>query len=142
MAHVGTFNANPICAAAAVAAIAYLELNAAEIYPRLEAGARELSTILETETRAAGLSLQTNQACGVICAFVTTTEPATYFDTLGADAQAFRLFAKELLEQGVHVIPRGLMYVSTEHGKDEFDLTREAAAAAAANAVGAAVEAA
>lgn len=135
MAHVGTFNANPVCAAAAVAAISALEGGKDEIYPALERGARALAELLEEEARAAGLPLRANHACGVVCAFISAKPVLSYLDGVAADAAAFRRLAAELLQNGVHVIPRGLIYVSTEHNEQDYDATRAAVANAAASVV-------
>jgi glutamate-1-semialdehyde 2,1-aminomutase len=135
VAHVGTFNANPVCAAAALAATTWLEEHQAEVYPRLEANARSLAAMLVEESAAVGLSLQVNVDVGTMCAFVADLPVPTYVETLAADAGAYRLFAQSLLENGMHVIPRGLLYVSTEHGATELDLARASVAAAAASYV-------
>jgi glutamate-1-semialdehyde 2,1-aminomutase len=141
MAHVGTFNANPVCAAAAVAAIGLLEEQRNEIYPALEAGAAELAEILTGETHAAGLAVQANHDRGVVCAFAADRPMGRYVDTLDADGATFRRLVEELLLRGVHAIPRGLFYVSTEHRQADLDVTREAVAAAAGAVVAAAEEA-
>jgi glutamate-1-semialdehyde aminotransferase len=70
-----------------------------------------------------------------MCAFVAETPRLSYLDTLDADAAAYRRFAQALLENGLHVIPRGLLYLSTEHGREELDLARTSVAAAAASFV-------
>jgi glutamate-1-semialdehyde 2,1-aminomutase len=133
MAHVGTFNANPVSAAAALASIAWLEEHRDEVYPALEANARELAAILVEESHAAGVPLQVNSAVGTMCAFVADHPVTTYTAGLAADAAAYRRFAQALLEQGMHVIPRGLLYLSTEHGAAELELARASVAAAAAS---------
>jgi glutamate-1-semialdehyde 2,1-aminomutase len=132
VAHVGTFNANPICAAAALAAISFLEHEQASVYPRLEALGSELAAVLSDEAQAAGLPLQTTSDVGVGHAFMAPEPVTTYAATLRADGALYRSFAGALLEQGVHVIPRGLLYVSTEHTEADLAETREAVRAAAA----------
>ena len=58
VSHVGTFNANPICAAAALAAVTELERRADELYPTLEATVPALErALLEEEGEAAGIPL-------------------------------------------------------------------------------------
>jgi glutamate-1-semialdehyde 2,1-aminomutase len=136
MAHVGTFNANPVCAAAALAAINFLERNQNAVYPALEANAAELAAILVEESQAVGLPIRVNCDVGVLCAFVTDDPPTSYVATLNADGARFRDFVEALLIEGVHVIPRGLFYISTEHGRRELDETRAAVAAAARATVG------
>jgi glutamate-1-semialdehyde 2,1-aminomutase len=132
MAHVGTFNANPVCAAAALATIRILERDAAAIYPGLAARALELASIFSDEPAAEGLAIQTSATVGAIHAFAAPAPVPTYPDTVNqTDAVGFRHFAAALLDQGIHVIPRGLMYVSTAHGDRDMDATRAAVRAAA-----------
>jgi glutamate-1-semialdehyde 2,1-aminomutase len=133
MAHVGTFNANPVCAAAAVAAIGELERQRESIYPRLERHAATLARALEAEGARHGLALRANHDVGVVCAFVIDGDIDSYEATLEADAAAFRRFAAALLDNGVHTIPRGLFYASTAHSESDLDETRAAIAAACAS---------
>jgi glutamate-1-semialdehyde 2,1-aminomutase len=133
VAHVGTFNANPVCAAAALAAVSYLEQEQAAVYPRLEALTRELAELLAEEAQAAGLPLQATAEAGVGHAFVAPEPVVTYAASLEADGPLYRRFAEALLERGVHVIPRGLLYVSTAHTEADLAATREAVRAAAAS---------
>ncbi|MBA3852039.1 MAG: hypothetical protein H0X59_06695 [Chloroflexi bacterium] len=51
--------------------------------------------------------------------------------TLRADRDAYRRFAAALLDEGVHLIPRGLLYVSAAHSQADLDETREAVRRAA-----------
>jgi glutamate-1-semialdehyde 2,1-aminomutase len=132
VAHIGTFNANPICACAALAAITELEQNADQIYPALEKRARELATIFHEESVAAGFPIQVTHDVGVAHAFVSEKPVKTYEDALRADALAYRRFAAALLDHGVQVTQRGLLYVSTAHGSPELEETRRAVAQAAA----------
>jgi len=133
VAHVGTFNANPVCAAAAIAAIGTLERERESIYPRLQRYAEALARTLEEEGARHGMPLRVNHDVGVLCAFVTDGTVGSYEATLEADGPAFRRFAAALLDNGVHVIPRGLMYVSTAHADVDLEETSAAVAAACAS---------
>jgi glutamate-1-semialdehyde 2,1-aminomutase len=135
VAHVGTFNANPVCAAAALAAVSHLEQGRAEIYPRLAATTEQLARIFREESAESELDLQVNVAVGTAHAFVAVEPVLDYLATLNADREAYRQLAAGLLEHGVHVIPRGLLYVSTEHGPLELEATREGVRAALQAAV-------
>jgi glutamate-1-semialdehyde 2,1-aminomutase len=131
VAHVGTFNANPLCAAAALAVITTLERHADRIYPQLEEAAATLASILEEETATAGVPIRVRHETGVAHAFLTdeVLEPSS--GPAAPDHEGYRRFAGALLAEGVHVIPRGLLYVSTEHTEAELDETRAAVARAA-----------
>ncbi|MGI8700186.1 MAG: aspartate aminotransferase family protein [Nocardioidaceae bacterium] len=138
VAHVGTFNLNPVCASAALAAVTELERRSKEIYPQLEHAGAAFAEILREEAAAHDLPLTVNQLGAAAYAFWAREPVVSYDDTLRADGQAYRDFAAALLAEGLHVIPRGLLYVSTTHGTVEFERTREAvrrACAAVAQAV-------
>ncbi len=124
--HVGTFNANPVCAAAALAAVEEFERRRDEVYPELATNVRQLAQILREASLGSPHPIQVNVSVGVAHAFVSPEPVVDYEDSLGADREAYRQISGRFLEQGVHVIPRGLLYVSTEHGVDDLDLTREA----------------
>lgn len=122
VAHVGTFNANPVCTAAAIAAIEVLERDAREIYPALDA----VGSALAEAFRSAGsdtLPIAANQLGGVVQIFVSDHPVTTYEDTLAADPAAVRSLAGALLERGVQIIPRGLCYVSTCHEIEDAERT-------------------
>jgi glutamate-1-semialdehyde 2,1-aminomutase len=126
VAHVGTFNANPVCASAALAAVTTLERHAAELYPQLEQAAKRLAGSLRSAAAAAGVPLVVNQYGAAAHAFVSPGPVDTYEDTLQADHGAYRRLAGLLLQQGVHVIPRGLLYVSTAHGDRDMSEAEDA----------------
>lgn len=132
VAHIGTMNANPVCASAALAAVETLERHAAEVYPHLDEMGDAFARILREEAAAHDLPLVVNQFGAAAYAFWTEGPVESYEDTLRANAPAYRNFAEALLDEGVHVIPRGLLYVSTAHDSDELEQTRQAVRRASA----------
>jgi glutamate-1-semialdehyde 2,1-aminomutase len=126
LAHVGTFNANPVAACAATAAISELERRRDELYPKLDRLGTELAGIFRDEASAAGLPIVVNQVGSAAHAFVSDRPIESYEDALASDPAAYRRFAAALLERGVHVAPKGLLYVSTAHDDGDLVLTREA----------------
>jgi glutamate-1-semialdehyde 2,1-aminomutase len=123
VAHVGTFNANPICATAALAAIETLEEGRESLYPQLTTLGSMLADAIRQPTANAGLAVEVNQVGGVACAWIdekAETPMLSYGD-----------FAAVMLEYGVHLIPRGLIYISTAHSELDVMATREAAGRAA-----------
>ena len=130
VAHVGTFNANPVCAAAALAALSELEQQRDEIYPRLAANTSRLAELMSEASEGSSTPLDVNHSVGVAHAFVSSQLVAEYADTLAADREAYRQLTSRFLDNGVHVISRGLLYVSSEHTAEELDETGEALARA------------
>lgn len=141
VAHVGTFNANPVCAAAALAAVGELERNATENYAGLESAGEQLAAALRSGAAEGGLPLEVNRVGGAAHGFVSAKPVTEFSDAERADALAYRRFAAALLEEGVHVIPRGLLYVSTAHDLPDLELTKDAVRRAAAHVVKAGVAA-
>jgi glutamate-1-semialdehyde 2,1-aminomutase len=131
MAHVGTFNANPVCASAAYAAITTLERDRAEIYEQLDAAAAELSDAFATAGAEAGVPLRVNHFGGTAHGFISDRPIDGVDDLEWADAAAYRRLAALLLDEGVHVIPRGLLYVSSAHSEADLAETRNAVRRAA-----------
>jgi glutamate-1-semialdehyde 2,1-aminomutase len=132
VAHVGTFNGNPVCCAASLAALKVLERDAAEIYPRVSAQMDELAAALVEEASEHGVAITVNHVGGAGHAFASSTPVRDAIAADRADAAAYRHFAAALLDEGVHVIPRGLLYVSAVHSDVDLAATREAIARAAA----------
>lgn len=126
VAHVDTFNANPVCAAAALASIQVLEDGALTIYPRLEKAAADLAATLSGVFIDRGVALHASAVPGCVTAFIGPSDEFSYENVAAADAETMRTVAERLLAAGVHVIPRGLIYVSTEHGEEERDATTAA----------------
>ncbi len=123
--HLGTFNANPICAVASLAAIEQLEADGETVYGRLETVGTRLAGILRSAATESNLPLVVNQLGGAAYAFWSDRPVCDYFDALQADGDGYRRFAQSVLDEGVHVIPRGLLYASTAHTDADLDVTEE-----------------
>lgn len=124
--HAGTLNANPISAAASLAALTELERDAGRIYPHLEAMGDGLAAIIREECSEVGLPVTVNQLGAMGFAFWSDEPVADHPASLRADREAYRRFAAALLDEGVHVISRGLLYVSAAHTEADLDRTRVA----------------
>jgi glutamate-1-semialdehyde 2,1-aminomutase len=126
MAHVGTFNAGPVCAAAALAAINDLEASRTEIYPNLETHARTIASRTRDAANTVGAPMYVNQVGGVVSVFATETPPSSYEATLKSDRAGTASFVAALLSQGVHAIPLGRFYLSTAHDDEDISRTGDA----------------
>jgi glutamate-1-semialdehyde 2,1-aminomutase len=131
VAHVGTFNLNPVCAAAALAAVGELERNAADVYPRIDAMTRALADLVVTEAHPAGLALTVNATIGTAHASAGSEAVETHEDAARSDTALYRRFVAALLAHGVHTIPRGTWFMSTEHTAADLETTRRAVRKAA-----------
>lgn len=131
VAHAGTYNGSPIAAAAALAVVSTLERTAAEVYPRLDAMAHRLADVLQDATAGSAMPLVVRRDTGVGHAFASSVPVHDYGDTLRADNERYRQFAGAMLREGVHLMPKGIVYVSTVHTDEDLERTHEAAIRAA-----------
>jgi len=132
VAHLGTFNANPIVASAAAAVVEELERGADGIYTHLDDMGGRLAEAFRDAASEADLPVAINQVGATAYAFWSSEPIGSYEATLQSDPVTYRRFARALLDEGVHVIPRGLLYVSTAHGEAELARTKDAVHRAAA----------
>ncbi len=125
--HAGTSNGSPLAVAAALAVVSELERTASETYPRLETMAARLGDALEEATAESATPLYVRRDTGVGHAFVSARPVLRYPDTLHANGEAYRLFAGAMLMEGIHLMPKGIIYLSTAHTESDLDRTYEAA---------------
>jgi glutamate-1-semialdehyde 2,1-aminomutase len=59
--------------------------------------------------------------------FISATAVATFREAEATDTEQYRSFVAAMLDEGVHMIPRGLLYVSTAHTAEDLESTRRAA---------------
>jgi glutamate-1-semialdehyde 2,1-aminomutase len=121
VAHVGTFNLNPLAAAAALATVRHLQADSRAIYARLDAVGSALASTVREASQEGGFPLDVNQVGAMAHAFAPPPD----------GREAYLSMAEGLLRAGVHVIPRGTLYVSTVHTDDDVAVTRDAVRAAA-----------
>jgi glutamate-1-semialdehyde 2,1-aminomutase len=120
----GTFNGNPISLAGASAALTELSRDgSAPLAQANRIGERLMAGIREQAGRC-GLPLQ---VCGFGAAFALhfTAKPELrdYRDTLEDDRDLLRRFLMRALEEGLHIVPDGRMYVSTAHTERDAEET-------------------
>lgn len=122
--HVGTFNANPLAAAAGVATLTYLEREGLETYARLERLGSKLADGLREAAAASGIPLLVHQVGPVLHAFVTERDRVVnYRDALVHDGETYGQFTQELLSEDVQALPRGLWFLSLVHTDPDIDET-------------------
>lgn len=129
--HAGTYNGNPLCMAATVAALETLAAgNGAALQHAHDQGAK-LRDGLAGAARAAGLRLDIG---GVPAVFSTTflpegagpvTEMRSAFQT---DAALLNAFWRDLHHRGVHITAFGIWFLSTVHTDEDIAKTVDAAA--------------
>ncbi len=119
--HGGTYNGNPLCAAAALATLRYINTPGV-----LEAIHRHGEAIIDTIRRSAshyGVPCCV-QGTGAMFQVVFNADGRPlrhYRDLLKADARRYAIFRQALLERGVHINNSGsaCWFVSAAHGRDD-----------------------
>lgn len=128
VSHRGTFNGNALSVAAGVAALEWLEGDAAAIYERLEEMGVALKSGLEAAARDAGERVLISQLGSVLQLFFSSRDQvASYEEACDSDVSRAEMFAVGLLSRGVQVTPRGLWFLSIAH--TDADIERTIAAA-------------
>lgn len=132
--HRGTFNGNPVSVGAAIACIRHLQANGDVLYPRMEAQGAELQAFMKAEAKSAGVPLSVSRIGSALQVYMGTDRVETLADLRKVDQQATLDFCGDLLVNGVQLLPRGQMYLSTVLTDADIADTRTAISAAVAEA--------
>jgi glutamate-1-semialdehyde 2,1-aminomutase len=134
--HGGTYNANPIAMAAAVATLK--ELANPSVYGAMEGRGRRLMDGLGQALKAARVPALVSGLPQIFNIALDLTEPARdYREAAKANKTRYVAFTTALLRRGVRALERGAWFLSTEHDNAVVDMTIAAAAEAAAELEGA-----
>jgi glutamate-1-semialdehyde 2,1-aminomutase len=133
VSHAGTFNANVMASAAAVATLELLRDDPP--YDRVDATGRKLIEALAdlAATNALPLRIQGDPAAFHL-SFGDDGEVFDFRGVQARDAARYRRLAERLVGAGIWVAARGIWYVSAAHGEREVDVTLERAESAFAGA--------
>jgi glutamate-1-semialdehyde 2,1-aminomutase len=127
--HAGTYNASPLCLAAAKATLEELSRDDGAVYRRLDARGAEVRTGLQEVFDDAGVpALVQGQGSMLQVYFTNLPRIRTYRDALRADEGSFSRFAHEMIARGVFVHPDHFehWFVSAAHTETEVARILEA----------------
>lgn len=113
--HRGTFNGNPLSVAAGNACLALLEEQGHELYPHMETVGAMLAAGIEESAARRGAPLVVNRVGTCLQFFVSERPIATLADLATLDRDRTLVFSEQLVRGGIATLPRGLMYLSTQH---------------------------
>jgi glutamate-1-semialdehyde 2,1-aminomutase len=134
--HAGTFNSNPVAAAAAVAALGILTDPARGLHRRLEERGSRLLDGLRRICRAEGLPILVQGLPMLASISVTTADRIVdHAGAAAADHEALRRLQFRLVERGVRIAARGNLFLSAAHTDEDVDLVLDVFAEAAAEAL-------
>ncbi len=121
--HAGTFNANPLCVAAAYTALTELTKNDGAAYKHMHRVGRMLQDGLQgavEKTRTDGI-VQGVGAGGCQLYFTKMKKIRNYRDFFSTDSEKYLRFHKELLKRGIYFHPQQYehLFVCTEHTTED-----------------------
>ncbi len=128
--HAGTYNASPLCLAAAKATMEELSRDGGAVYQHLDAlGTRLRSELQKVFERSSIAAVVQGRGSMMQVYFTDLPRVRTYREALRADGERFSFFAHAMLNRGVFVHPDHFehWFLSAAHSDREVDRILEAA---------------
>jgi glutamate-1-semialdehyde 2,1-aminomutase len=117
----GTFNGNPVSLAAADAALGELSRDGGALVAQANERGRKLMAGIEAAARRHGIQLTvTGFGAAMSLHFTERTELRDYRDTLDDNREMLQLVLRRALEEGLHLVPDGRLYVSVAHTDEDI----------------------
>jgi glutamate-1-semialdehyde 2,1-aminomutase len=118
----GTFNGNPVSLAAADATLAELSRDNGKLLDQANQRGRRLMEGVLDIARKLGVGLAvTGFGTAMALHFTPRTELVDYRDTLDDDPEMLQRVLRRALEEGLHLLPDGRLYVSAAHTDEDID---------------------
>jgi glutamate-1-semialdehyde 2,1-aminomutase len=118
----GTFNGNPVSLAAADATLAELSRDNGMILDQANQRGRRLIEGVRAVAHKLGVALTvTGFGTAMALHFTARTEFVDYRDTLDDDREMLQRVLRGSLEEGLHLLPDGRLYVSAVHTDGDID---------------------
>ena len=122
----GTFNGNPVSVAASIACIEILRAEGPELFPRMNRLAAELAAFTNEEGRRQGAPVCANQVGAALQLFAGTPAVRTVQELRSVNVPLTLELTSHMLRNGIHMVARGLMYLSSEHTQADLETTKAA----------------
>ncbi len=124
----GTLSGNPLAMAAGIAALE--ELQAGDVYCRLEELSQQLEEGMRLAAKRAGIPVQFNSCGSMFCAYFTERPVHNLADAMHSDRARFAKYFHRMLEQGVYQAPSQFEagFLSAAHTSQDIEKTVGAAA--------------
>lgn len=122
----GTFNGNPVSVAASTACIEILRAEGPELFPRMDRFAAELAGFANEEARRQGVAVCANQVGAALQLFAGTSAVRTVQELWTVDIPMTLALTSHMLRYGIHMVARGLMYLSSVHTQTDIEVTKAA----------------
>jgi glutamate-1-semialdehyde 2,1-aminomutase len=120
----GTFNGNPVSLAAADATLGELSRDGGALLAQANERGRRLMEGIRAVANRRGVPLTvTGFGAAMALHFANRTELRDYRDTLDDDRAMLQSVLRRALEEGLHLLPDGRLYVSAAHTGEDIEET-------------------
>ena len=129
----GTLSGNPLAMTAGLETLKIITAEPEEGEPdysrKLTLKTKKLLLGWQEKAREAGVTIQAHQAGSMFGIFFSEKEVYDYADAKAADQEAFKVWFKAMLEQGIYLAPSQFetLFMSGAHSDEDIDRTIEAA---------------
>ncbi len=129
----GTLSGNPLAMTAGLETLKIItaepEAGEPDYSRKLTLKTKKLLLGWQEKAREAGVSIQAHQAGSMFGIFFSEKEVYDYADAEAADQEAFKVWFKAMLEQGIYLAPSQFetLFMSGAHSEEDLDRTIEAA---------------
>jgi len=120
----GTFNGNPVSLAAADTTLSELSRDSGALLEQANQRGRRLMADLRAAAARRGIPLTiTGFGTAMSLHFTSRSELIDYRDTLDDDQPTLQRILRRVLEEGIHLLPDGRLYVSAAHTDGDIEET-------------------
>ena len=129
----GTLSGNPLAMTAGLETLKIItaepEAGEPDYSRKLTLKTKKLLLGWQEKAREAGVTIQAHQAGSMFGIFFSEKEVYDYADAEAADQEAFKVWFKAMLEQGIYLAPSQFetLFMSGAHSEEDLDRTIEAA---------------
>ena len=120
--HAGTFNSNPVAAAAMIASLEILTDPSERVYERLEERGTRLMHGIRKASIEAGAQILVQGLPMIFSMFFTAAERIVdHAGAADADQAALKRLQLELIKRGIRLPSRGMVFLSAAHTDEDID---------------------
>ena len=123
----GTLSGNPLAMFLGLKQLRYLAQHP-EVYQQLEQRGQQLEQGIKDKIAKHQLGYQVQRVGSLCCIFFTQQPVHSYQDAMTCDTEAFKVYFREMLQQGILVAPSQFegMFLSVEHSQQDIEKTLSA----------------
>ena len=125
--HMGTYNANPLAVAGALAAVRELGRKGGKVLKNMARLGARLRDGLEQLFKETGRPMRTAGCNSIFSVISPPLDLMNYRDALGLGFSSMQRFQREMMGKGIWFMGRGNLMLSAAHTEEDVDRTMAAA---------------